>query len=184
MEFIEMEIPDLFLIKAKKFEDSRGKFVKTFHMDTLKQHGLNTAFKESYYSVSQKDVLRGMHFQTPPYEHEKLIYVPHGSILDVVLDIRKNSPTYGKFVAQKLSADNAHMFYIPKGCAHGFLSLENDTNVTYMQTTMYADNSDGGIKYNSFGFDWGTDEAIMSDRDKSFVDLNDFITPFNWRRIE
>ena len=173
-----MEISGLFLIKPKKFEDKRGKFVKTFHLETLEKNGLKTDFKESYYSISQKNVLRGMHFQTPPHEHEKLIYVPHGSILDVVLDIRKNSPTYGKFVTQKLNANNAHMFYIPKGCAHGFLSLEDDTNVTYMQTTMYADNNDGGINYNSFGCDWGTEVAIVSDRDKSFVDLNDFITPF------
>jgi dTDP-4-dehydrorhamnose 3,5-epimerase/CDP-3, 6-dideoxy-D-glycero-D-glycero-4-hexulose-5-epimerase len=178
MEFIEMDISGLFLIKPKKFEDIRGRFVKTFHRETLESYNLNSDFKESFYSISQKNVLRGMHFQTPPYDHEKLVYVPDGSILDVVLDIRKSSPTFGKFVAQKLNAENAHMFYIPKGCAHGFLSLEDNTNVTYMQTTMYAENNDSGINYNSFGFDWNAKSAIISDRDKSFVDFDDYITPF------
>ena len=178
MEFIEMEIEGLFLIKPRKFEDSRGKFVKTFHMDTFKEQGLSSDFKEGYYSTSQKNVLRGMHFQTPPHDHDKLVYVPHGSIIDVVLDIREGSSTYGKYVKQELNSDNGYIFYIPKGCAHGFLSLEDNTNVTYMQTTMYADNSDGGIKFDSFGCDWGDADYIVSDRDNSFTSFTDFVTPF------
>jgi len=138
MEFIKTDIEGLYLIKPRVLGDSRGKFVKTFHADTFKEHELKYNFQESYYSSSQKDVLRGMHFQTPPYDHEKLVYVTNGSILDVVVDIRKNSVTYGKNVSQKLTAENGYIFYIPRGCAHGFLSLEDDTNVTYMQTSMYA----------------------------------------------
>lgn len=178
MEFIEMEISGLFLIKPKKFEDARGKFVKTFHLDTLKEHGLSSDFVESYYSVSKKNVLRGMHFQTPPYDHEKLVYVPYGSVLDVIVDIRKGSPTYGVSVSQILSAENGHIFYIPKGCAHGFLSLEDNSNVTYMQTTMHAPNNDGGINYDSFSFTWNTEDAIISERDKALPNLSDFVTPF------
>jgi len=179
MEFITTEIDGLYLIKPNKFEDNRGSFIKTFHLDTLKKNGLKGDFKEGFYSTSAKNVLRGMHFQTPPHDHEKLVYVPNGSILDVVLDIRKNSPTYGKHVSQHLSSENGYIFYVPKGCAHGFLSLEDHTNVTYMQTTMYADGHDGGLNYDSFGFDWGIDAPIMSDKDKDLISFSDFTTPFN-----
>ena len=178
MEFVKTKIEGLMIIKPRIFEDDRGKFVKTFHLDTLKEQGLAGDFKEGYYSKSQKDVLRGMHFQTPTHEHEKLVYVPKGAILDVVLDIRKDSPTYGTCVSQQLDEHNGYIFYIPKGCAHGFLSLEDNTNVTYMQTSMYAPNNDGGINPQSLGFNWGTDDLIISDRDLTFPDLEDFTTPF------
>jgi dTDP-4-dehydrorhamnose 3,5-epimerase len=98
--------------------------------------------------------------------------------LDVVVDIRKNSSTYGEHISQTLSEKNGYIFYIPKGCAHGFLSLEDDTNVTYMQTSMYAPNNDGGINPQSLGFNWGTTDAIVSDRDLTFPNLSDFSTPF------
>ena len=178
MEFVKTEIEGLYLIKPNIFEDNRGKFIKTFHLDTLEAHGLKGDFKEGFYSISQKDVLRGMHFQTPPHDHEKLVYVANGAILDVLLDIRKDSPTYGKHVSQELSAKNGYIFYVPKGCAHGFLSLEENTNVTYMQTTVYADGHDGGINYNSFGFDWNIDNPIISGKDEELVNFNDFNTPF------
>lgn len=178
MEFIKTDINGLYLIKPKVLEDERGKFTKTFHLDTLKAKGLPANFQEGYYTISQKDVLRGMHFQTPPHDHEKLVYVPKGAILDVVLDIRKDSPSYGKYVSQHLNESNGYMFYIPKGCAHGFLSLENDTNVTYSQTSMYAPHNDGGINCHSFGFDWGIQNPIISERDLSFNHFSDFITPF------
>jgi len=179
MKFIETEIAGLYLIKPNKFEDSRGTFIKTFHLETLEKHGLKGDFKEGFFSTSKKDVLRGMHFQTPPHDHEKLVYVPNGSILDVVLDIRKDSPTYGKYVSQTLSAENGYIFYVPTGCAHGFLSLEDNTNVTYMQTTMYADGHDGGLNYDSFGFDWNIKNPIITDKDKELVLFSDFETPFN-----
>ena len=178
MEFMQTKIEGLYLIKPKIFEDSRGKFVKTFHAETFEAHGLKYNFKESYYSTSQKNVLRGMHFQTPPEDHEKMVYVSRGAILDVVVDIRKSSPTYGEHISQKLTEDNGYIFYIPKGCAHGFLSLEDNTNVTYMQTSMYAPNNDGGIHPHSLGFDWGVDDIIVSDRDLTFPNLSEFSTPF------
>ena len=178
MEFVKTEIEGLYLIKPRILGDSRGKFVKTFHADSFKEYGLKYDFKESYYSTSQKNVLRGMHFQTPPKDHEKMVYVTHGAILDVVVDIRKGSVTYGKHVSQTLTAKNGYIFYIPRGCAHGFLSLEDDSNVTYMQTSMYAPNNDGGINPQSIGFDWGIDNPITSDRDLTFDNLEDFNTPF------
>ena len=170
MEFIKTKIEGLYLIKPRILEDSRGKFVKTLHADTFKAQGLPCDFVESYYSTSQKNVLRGMHFQTPPKDHEKVV--------DVVVDIRKNSPTYGEHISQVLSQENGYIFYIPKGCAHGFLALEDDATVHYMQTSMYAPNNDGGINPQSLGFDWGTTEVIVSDRDLTFPDLADFQTPF------
>jgi dTDP-4-dehydrorhamnose 3,5-epimerase len=176
--FEKTKIDGLYLVKPNIFGDERGKFVKTFHHETFQKEGLEVGFVESYYSISQKHVLRGLHFQTPPEEHVKLVYVPHGAIVDVVVDIRKGSPTYGEYVSQALNAENGYMFYIPKGCAHGFLSLEDNTNVTYMQTTMYAPNSDGGLRYNSFGFDWGVENPITSERDLTFDTLEVFDSPF------
>ncbi len=178
MDFITTEIEGLYLIKPRILADSRGKFIKTFHADTFQKHGLKYNFQESYYSISQKNVLRGMHFQTPPHDHEKMVYVSKGSILDVVVDIRKKSKTYGKYVSQYLNEENGYIFYIPRGCAHGFLSLEDDTNVTYMQTSMYAPNNDGGINPQSLGFDWGEKNIIVSERDLTFPNLIDFDTPF------
>jgi len=178
MEFITTKIDGLYLIKPRILGDSRGKFVKTFHAQSFEEHGLKYNFQESYYSTSQKDVLRGMHFQTPPHDHEKMVYVNAGAILDVVMDIRKNSSTYGQYVSQTLSEENGYIFYIPKGCAHGFLAIEANTNVTYMQTSMYAPNNDGGINPHSFGFDWGTTNPTTSERDLTFPDFKDFDTPF------
>ena len=119
-----------------------------------------------------------MHFQTPPYDHIKLVYVPYGSITDVVLDIRKESITYGKYLSIELSANNGKILIIPKGLAHGFKSLEDNTNVTYMQTTSYAPSNDSGIRFDSFGFDWGLDNPLTSHRDLSFPTLKEFDTPF------
>lgn len=179
MKIVDTEILGLKIFEPRIFEDIRGKFIKTFNSDFLKENGIDINIKETYYSISHKDVIRGMHFQTPPYDHIKLVYVPYGSIIDVMLDIRKESPTYGKCFSTKLSAKNGKVIIIPKGLAHGFKSLEDNTNVTYMQTSGYAPNNDGGILYNSFGFNWDCESPKLSDRDKSFPMLNEFDTPFN-----
>lgn len=178
MKIIETSISGLQILEPRLFEDSRGKFVKTFTNDFFIEHGLDIHIKETYYSISHKDVIRGMHFQTPPYDHVKLVYVPHGKIIDVVLDIRKNSHTFGKYFSCELSNNNGKVLIIPKGLAHGFKSLVDNTNVTYMQTTCYAPHNDGGIHYNSFGFDWDCDNPKLSDRDNSFPTLSEFDTPF------
>lgn len=183
MKIIDTSIHGLKILEPKIFEDIRGQFVKTFTNEFFKIQNLNINIKETYYSISHKNVIRGMHFQTPPDEHTKLVYVPHGEIIDVVLDIRKNSPTYGKFFEIKLSAENRKVLIIPKGLAHGFKSLKNNTNVTYMQTSCYSPNNDKGINYNSFGFDWKCSNPKLSDRDLSFPSLNDFITPFIYTEI-
>ena len=180
MKIINTAIKGLKILEPRIFEDSRGKFIKTFTNDFFQENGLDIDIKETYYSISHKDVIRGMHFQTPPYEHIKLVYVPAGKILDVVLDIRRNSPTFGKYFQTELSSDNGKVLIIPKGLAHGFKSLEDNTNVTYMQTSCYAPNNDFGIKYDSLGFDWECENPKLSDRDLSFERIENFKTPFTF----
>ncbi len=178
LKLIETKISGLKILEPKIFEDSRGKFIKTFNVDFFKEHGLEIQIKESYYSISRKDVLRGMHFQTPPHDHIKLVYVSYGKIIDVVLDIRKNSPTYGESFEVELSSENAKVLIVPKGLAHGFKSLEDNTNVTYMQTSGYVPECDAGIRFDSFGYDWNLTEAKMSERDLSFDIFGIFDSPF------
>ena len=178
VRIVETKISGLKILEPRVFEDSRGKFIKTFNDDFFKEHGLDIEIKESYYSISHKDVFRGMHFQTPPYDHLKLVYVPYGKIIDVVLDIRKNSPTYGESFEVELSSENAKILIIPKGLAHGFKSLEDNTNVTYMQTSGYSPEYDAGIKFDSFGYDWDLIEAKMSERDLGFEGFDTFDSSF------
>ncbi|RXK07178.1 MULTISPECIES: dTDP-4-dehydrorhamnose 3,5-epimerase family protein [Halarcobacter] len=181
MQIVETKIPGLKIFEPRIFEDVRGKFIKTFNNDFFQEHNLNISIKETYYSISHKDVIRGMHFQTPPYDHIKIVYVPFGKILDVVLDLRKGSPTFGKSFSIELSSENGKILIIPKGLAHGFKSLEDNTNVTYMQTTIYAPNNDEGIRYDSFGFDWQCDCPKMSDRDMSFNSLEEYESNFFYK---
>lgn len=178
VRIIDTEIPGLKILEPRIFEDTRGKFIKTFTDDFFQANELNIQIKETYYSISAKDVIRGTHFQTPPHDHIKLVYVPAGKIIDVVLDIRKNSPTYGKYFSCELSSQNGKILIIPKGLAHGFKSLEENTNVTYMQTSCYASDHDAGIHYNSFGFNWECVTPKLSDRDLSFKPFAEFETPF------
>jgi len=171
-------IQGLKLLHLTEYNDTRGSFLKIFNKDLFLENNLETNFKESYYSISHKNVIRGMHFQIPPHEHIKLVYVNKGSILDVVIDIRKNSETYGKIYQLKISENNNTLIYIPVGCAHGFLSLEDNTMITYLQTSCYSNVCDKGIKYNSFGMEWGIKNPIISDRDLSFPNFSN--TNFNF----
>lgn len=178
MKIIDTDIIGLKILEPRIFEDTRGRFIKTFNNDFFKDNNLDINIQETYYSISHKDVIRGMHFQTPPFELLKLVYVPFGKILDVVLDIRKGSPTYGRYFSVELSSENAKVLIIPKGLAHGFKSLQDNTNVTYMQTACYAPNHDAGIRFNSFGFKWECKDPKLSDRDISFERFDQFKTPF------
>jgi dTDP-4-dehydrorhamnose 3,5-epimerase/CDP-3, 6-dideoxy-D-glycero-D-glycero-4-hexulose-5-epimerase len=172
MKKIETGFEGLVIIKSNVFEDERGLFLKTFNETIFKSLGLETNFKERYYSVSKRNVIRGMHFQTPPYDHVKLVNVIAGRILDVVVDLRENSKTYKQVFNVCLDAYKGEMLYIPSGFAHGFKSLDDDTIVEYFQTTEYAPNNDEGIHYNSIEFDWKCSFPIVSDRDSNFLDIN------------
>ena len=171
-------IEGLKIIHLNRFSDNRGSFIKVFNYDFFKENNLDTNLNESYFSISHKNVIRGMHFQIPPFEHTKLVFINKGSILDVVIDIRSKSATYKNFIQMELSNKDPKLVYIPAGCAHGFLSLEDDTIVTYLQTSVYNNVNDCGIKYNSFGMDWGVEYPIISGRDDLFVELKDFKSPF------
>ncbi len=178
MKIVPTELEGVFVIETDMFVDDRGFFTKTFHKHVFEEHGLESDFEESFYSISKKDVIRGMHFHLPPKDHAKLVYVTRGSVLDVTLDIRKNSPTFGKYITTLLSQDNHTMMYIPPGCAHGFLSLEDATCMVYLQSGVYSREEDTGIRYDSFGMDWKTQNPILSNRDKEFKTFEEFSSPF------
>lgn len=178
MKILNTDMQGLYIVQSDFFVDNRGEFIKNFQSDFLMQSGLDMEIKESYYTVSNKDVIRGMHFQVPPYEHTKVVYVSYGEILDVVLDIRKNSSTYGKYFSINLSHKNPKALFISSGFAHGFKSLCKGSIVNYMQSTCYNQKCDKGVYYNSFGFDWQCKTPIISERDMGFKNFDEFVTPF------
>jgi dTDP-4-dehydrorhamnose 3,5-epimerase len=178
MKTQQLQIKGLYLINNFSQEDGRGLFVKpyTHIIDSLKD--LHFEINEIYYSISQKDVIRGMHFQRPPMDHAKLIYLTSGKITDVLVDLRKSSISYKKYITIDLSAHKNALF-MPPGIAHGFLSKEDDTTIVYNQSSIYSQDHDEGILWNSFGYDWGIENPIVSNRDKSFGMFENFISPFN-----
>jgi len=178
MELETTFIEGLHILHLNKIADNRGGFIKMFNEAFFLEHNLTTLIKESYFSISHKNVVRGMHFQTPPADHTKLVFVNQGTITDVVLDIRKQSATFGKYYSLEISADKPKLVYIPSGCAHGFLSKEDNTIVSYMQTSVYNKECDMGILWNSFGMDWETESPIISGRDAAFSCFNNFKSPF------
>lgn len=182
MRLIETTITGVFLIDPFTHIDNRGKFIKVYNENDFKNNSLEFDFKESYFSINEENVIRGMHFQLPPCDHEKVIYVSKGKITDVVLDIRKGSPNYGKYYSVELSDENKSQIYIPKGCAHGFKSHVKDTCVVYLQTTVHCPDCDIGIKYDSFGMNWGIDNPIISERDKNFKSFKDFDSSFIFKK--
>ncbi len=181
MNIITTAIPPVLILEQFRAEDHRGVFIKTFHDTDYKQAGIDFTLKESFYSVSHRHVLRGMHFHAPPYEHAKIVFCTQGAILDVALDLRQGSPTYGQALACELSHENHKALFIPKGFAHGFLTLSEQATTFYFVDGEYHAASDGGVRYDSFGFDWPFAETpIISVRDTQFAPLSQFQSPFNF----
>lgn len=174
MKFIQSKIAGCFAIESTSKKDQRGLFVKTFNESIFKKNGINFSCKESFYSISHKNCLRGMHYQKSPHQIKKLIHVTDGEILDVFLDIRKNSPTYGQFDSCIISQENAKMIFLAEGIAHGFLTLSEKATVCYLQSREYNQESDSGILWNSFGMDWKISDPIISNRDKNFIKFSEF----------
>lgn len=174
MNIEKTALEGVYIINNFVAQDERGTFVKTFNLNDFENNNLNFDIRESYYSISRKNVIRGMHFQLPPSDHEKLVYVPFGSILDVVVDLRKKSLTYKKFISIELSASNRKSIFIPKGLAHGFKSMAENTITVYNVATEYDSKADQGIKFDSFGFDWEAKDIIISARDTGFMTLDCF----------
>lgn len=166
-------------IQPKIFNDNRGQFIKTFNKNNYENMGLETNYEEEYYSHSQRGVLRGMHFQMPPFDHTKVVYCVSGEVQDVLLDLRKNSPTYGKASAIKLSAQIGNLIYIPKGIAHGFFVVSDAATLIYKTSTIYNEKYDSGILWNSFEFNWLSANPIISERDSNFQPLSKFESPFS-----
>ncbi len=178
--FKEVNIPGVYEIEMFHAGDDRGMFVKSYHKATLEEYGLVSDFQESFYSTNKRGVIRGMHFQLPPFDHAKIVYCTNGRLMDVILDIRAGSPTYGECASIELSGDNYKAAYLPIGVAHGFCVLEDNTNMVYLTSTMYAPSADNGVKYDSFGFDWPIKSGIHSNRDLTFQSLELLDSPFNF----
>ena len=180
MKVIETPIKDLFVIQPQVFDDGRGYFFESYNQKQfLERTGANVEFVQDNQSLSQKGVLRGLHFQNPPFDQGKLVRVIKGSVLDIVVDIRKSSPTYGKSFALELNEKEKTMLWIPSGFAHGFLTLEDNTIFFYKCTNYYNKASEGGIIWNDpeLSIDWNIENPLLSDKDKSlglFKDLNSF----------
>ncbi|MEW6469155.1 MAG: dTDP-4-dehydrorhamnose 3,5-epimerase [Bacteroidota bacterium] len=177
MELIPTPLKDLFIIQPRVFEDARGYFFESYSKKLFEQAGINTEFVQDNQSMSQKNVLRGLHFQNPPYAQGKLVRVLKGAVLDVAVDIRKKSATYGRHLTMRLDEKNKTMLFIPPGFAHGFLTLEDETVFFYKCTNFYHKQSESTLLWNDpeLNIRWGVSDPILSDKDKNgtpFRDLN------------
>ncbi|MET2985440.1 dTDP-4-dehydrorhamnose 3,5-epimerase [Aureibaculum conchae] len=172
-------INDLLIITPTVFTDERGYFFESYNKKGLENY-VNEEFVQDNESLSQKGVLRGLHFQNPPYTQAKLIRVFAGSVLDVSVDLRKNSPTYGQHFKCILSADNKVQLYVPKGFAHGFVVLEENTIFCYKCSDYYNKDSERAILWNddTLNIDWQIKNPIISEKDKSAENFANFVTPF------
>lgn len=168
MEFNKVEnIPDLVVVKFKAFYDDRGYFEETFNAEQFKKSNLPTEWVQSNHSHSEKGVLRGMHWQKEPFAQDKYVRVLRGKVIDVAVDIRVGSPTYGQFHMVELTEDNHTGFFIPKGFAHGFMALTDDVEFEYMVSGQYDKNSERSFRWNDpdVNIPWGTETPILSDKD-------------------
>ena len=180
MEVLETHIKDLLIIKPKVFEDTRGYFFESYNEDVFQRSGVNASFIQDNQSLSNAGVLRGLHFQAPPFAQGKLVRVITGAVLDVAVDIRKNSPTYGQNVTIELNEENKTMFYIPPGFAHGFLTLRDNTIFSYKCTNLYNKASEGTVLWNDkdINIDWNIEKPILSEKDLVGTPFKEFVSPF------
>ncbi|MBA4303513.1 MAG: dTDP-4-dehydrorhamnose 3,5-epimerase [Sphingobacteriaceae bacterium] len=168
MEVTQTPIEGLKIIQPKVWGDARGHFFESYSEAAFKAAGLPTAFVQDNQSLSAKGILRGLHFQKPPYAQGKLVRVIKGAVLDVAVDIRSSSPTYGQHFAIELNEENKTMLWVPPGFAHGFLTLADDTIFVYKVTGIYNKESEGGLLWNdpALGIQWGIENPLLSDKDK------------------
>lgn len=177
MNIIKTEIEGVLIIEPRVFGDERGYFFESFsERDFAQQTGVTTRFVQDNESLSHKGVLRGLHFQREPYAQAKLVRVVQGRVLDVAVDIRKQSPTFGKWVAVELSGENKRQLFIPRGFAHGYVVLEDNTVFQYKCDEFYHPESEGGIAWNDaqIGIEWGVsaNDIILSEKDKKYPPLS------------
>jgi dTDP-4-dehydrorhamnose 3,5-epimerase len=175
MKIIKGDIPGLLIFEPVKYRDSRGSFMETYNSVRMAELGFHEKFVQDNESVSQKGVIRALHFQNPPMAQGKLVRVVKGAVIDVAVDIRKGSPWYGKYQKIILSEDNQLLFWLPPGFAHGFAALENDTVFHYKCTNKYSQPHEGAIRWNDpeLGIDWMVEKPMVSDRDASAPEFRD-----------
>ncbi len=180
MNFIETEIEGLLIVEPRVFKDERGYFFESYNQKNFLDFGIDVNFVQDNQSMSQKDVLRGLHYQKPTYAQAKLVSVVRGAVLDVAVDIRKGSSTYGKHYSILLSEENKKIFYIPEGFAHGFLTLEDDTLFSYKCSNFYNTESEDALLWNDsdLNIDWGIENPILSEKDKLANEFKQFNSPF------
>ena len=181
MEVQEFHIKGPLLLSPKIFSDDRGYFTETYKKSTFEALGISQNFYQDNQSLSQKNVLRGLHFQSPPHAQGKLVSVITGKVMDVIVDIRKNSPTYGEHLKVMLDAKEMTFFWVPEGFAHGFFTLENNTIFKYKCTNEYHKDSENGLMWNDpkLNIDWGlTENPIMSEKDLVFQSFENFESKF------
>lgn len=180
MHLVAEPLPGVKILKPPVFKDERGHFIKTFNEDQLASHGVRLDIREEFFTTSAANVIRGMHFQAPPHAHNKIIYCIKGRVIDVLLDLRADSPTLNEFRCFTLSEANMHIAYIPIGIAHGFLSQEDGSCLVYKVDTVYAPQSDSGVRWDSFGFEWplSSGTPLISERDAALPTHAEFLTPF------
>ena len=180
MEIVETRIPDLYVVKPTVFKDHRGYFFESYNKEAFLRSGIDQNFVQDNESKSAKGVLRGLHFQKPPFAQGKLVRVIKGAVRDVAVDLRKSSPTYGQWASIDLTEDNKWMYWVPPGFAHGFVTLEDDTVFFYKCTNVYNKSSEGSIRWDDpdLNIDWGVENPLLSDKDKVSPLFKDFVTPF------
>ncbi len=187
MKKIATEIDGVYIIESDCYGDHRGWFMETYNQAKFHELGIDVVFIQDNMSYSaQKGTLRGLHYQRNPYSQAKLVRCTKGEVIDVAVDIRKGSPTYGKWVSCELSAENKRMFYLPKGMAHGFLTLTDNVEFQYKCDILYNKESEGGIRYDdpTIGVDWGTllngVKPVLSEKDQKLPYLNEFNSNFEY----
>jgi dTDP-4-dehydrorhamnose 3,5-epimerase len=184
MKFIKTFISDLYIIDPSIFGDNRGYFLESFSLEKFEKNVYPIKFVQDNESKSTKGVLRGLHFQKPPYDQSKLVRCLEGSVMDVAVDIRKGSPTYGKHVAVELSGKNKRQLFVPKGFAHGFFVLSDSAIFAYKVDNIYAPESDYGIRYDDqdLNIDWGItkEEVQLSKKDENLSFFKDLDSPFKF----
>ncbi len=181
MEITKSNLQDLLLIKPKVFKDHRGFFLESYSEKTFKDNGVDITFVQDNHAMSvEKGVLRGLHFQLPPYTQTKLVRITCGAVYDVAVDLRKNSHTYGKWQGFELSAKNNNILLVPKGFAHGYCTLEENTEFLYKCDNFYTPDYESAIRWNDpdLQIDWPVDHPILSKKDAQAPFLKEFTSPF------
>ena len=184
MKIVKTDLPEVVIIEPTVFGDHRGYFLESFNLEKFEENIFPIKFVQDNESKSAKGVLRGLHFQKPPFNQAKLVRCIEGRVMDVAVDIRKGSPTYGKHVAIELTGENKRQLFVPRGFAHGFSVLSETAVFAYKVDNTYAPNYDSGIKWNdvTLKIDWGLEEneVKLSEKDKNLAAFADFDSPFNY----